>query len=311
MRFKILFLFLIASLLNACVSTPQSVALGQQTEGAFREKILLTPLPFFAQTAYQCGPAALATMLVYSQVEITPEELVPLVFVPVRKGSFQVEMVATARSFGRLVYPLAPNLQAVFDEVRSGNPVLVLQNLGLSWYPRWHFAVVKGFDLERQQIILNSGIFENYTMSLATFERTWARAQYWGILTLEPGRMPITAEASAYYLALADLEETHPDANISSGYRSGLLAWPNDKNLLMGYGNLLYLEKQLNAAARQFEALIAYDAEFAPAWNNLAQILLERGEIEQARVHALEAIAIGGPFLETYRSTLKKIESSK
>jgi tetratricopeptide (TPR) repeat protein len=234
-----------------------------------------------------------------------------LVYVPERKGSFQFEMVAATRSYERLAYQLAPTLNAVLDEVRAGHPVLVLQNLGLSWYPRWHFAVVKGFDLGRQKIILNSGTFENYEMSLTTFELTWARAQYWAMLALEPGRMPSNAEPNAYYIALASLEESHPQADIVSGYRSGLRAWPTDQNLLMGYGNLLYQEGRKAEAATLFREVITYHSAYAPAWNNLAQILLDNGDRVAARANVLQAIELGGPFIETYRATLMKIDAAQ
>lgn len=310
MRFKLLIILGFASLLSACLSAPQSAALVQQTDSELYETSVITSLPFFSQSAYQCGPAALATMLVFSEVVVSPEDLVPLVYVPARKGSFQFEMIAATRNFGRLAYHLAPSLNAVFDEVEGGNPVLILQNLGLSWYPRWHFAVVKGFDLSREKVILNSGTFENYEMSLTTFELTWARAQYWAMIVLEPGKMPVTAEPNTYYMALAALEETQPQASIANGYRSGLQVWPTDQNLLMGYGNLLYQSGSSAEAAAMFKAVIASHSEYAPAWNNLAQILLDEGDKTQARRNVLQAIALGGPFVETYRATLLKIDAA-
>ena len=311
MRFKLLLLMTFASLLSACLSAPQSDALMQQTDFKVTEPTIITSLPFFSQSAYQCGPAALATVLVFSDVTISADELVPLVYVPARKGSFQFEMIAATRNFGRLAYQLAPSLDAMFDEVSGGSPVLVLQNLGLSWYPRWHFAVVKGFDLGREKVILNSGTFENYEMSLKTFELTWARSEYWAMVVLEPGKMPATAEPSTYYIALAALEETQPQAGIANGYLSGLKVWPTDRNLLMGYGNLLYQSGNTAEAAVMFRNVISYHSDYAPAWNNLAQILLENGEKTQARINVLQAIALGGPFIETYRATLLKIDSAE
>ena len=311
MRFKLLLLLAFASLLSACLSAPQSAALVQQTDSKLIQPTILTSLPFFSQSAYQCGPAALATMLVFSEVNVSPDELVPLVYVPARKGSFQFEMVAATRNFGRLAYHLAPTLNSVLDEVIGGNPVLILQNLGLSWYPRWHFAVVKGFDLGRQKVILNSGTFENYEMSLTTFELTWARAEYWAMVVVEPGKMPATAEPNVYYMALAALEETHPQAAIESGYRSGLQVWPSDQSLLMGYGNLLYQAGRAEEAAVMFRDVIAYHSDYAPAWNNLAQILIDEGDKVQARANVLHAILLGGPFIETYRATLLKIDEAE
>lgn len=311
MRFKLLVLLAFASLLSACISAPQSAALVQQTDSNLREPVLISSLPFFSQSAYQCGPAALATMLVHSQITVSPDDLVPLVYVPARKGSFQIEMVAATRSYGRLAYLLAPTLNAVLAELSAGHPVLILQNLGLSWYPRWHFAVVKGFDLARRRIILNSGAIEDYEMSLTTFELTWARAQHWAMLTLEPGKMPSSAEPNAYYMALTALEQTQPEAGIVSGYRSGLQAWPTDQNLLMGYGNLLYQAGSYAQAATLYKEVISHHSTYAPAWNNLAQIQLENGDKVQARSNVLQAIALGGPFIETYRATLSEIDASE
>lgn len=303
-------LLVLASLLGACVSAPQSVALRQLTAADSLTPVLLTTVPFFPQSAYQCGPAALATILVASDVATTPRQLEPLVYVPARKGSFQVEMLATTRSYGRLAYPIAPTLSAMFAEVRAGHPVLVLQNLGLAWYPRWHFAVVKGFDPERRKVLLNSGIHENYEVAMTTFERTWARADYWGMVALAPGSLPATAEPEAYFLALGALQESSPETAVGMAYELGLQKWPGDRNLLMGLGNLRYQEGNANEATIQYRKVIANDPHYAPAWNNLAQILFESGDLPQAQAHARQAVALGGPFNAAAIATLRMISDA-
>jgi len=295
--------------MSACVSAPQSAALREQHVTLSRAPVLLSQVPFFAQELYQCGPAALATVLQTSGAQATPEQLVPLVYVPARQGSFQVEMIAAARSHGRMVHVIAPALDALLTEVSAGNPVLVLQNLAMSWYPRWHFAVVKGFDLERGRITLNSGLHENYEMSMSTFERTWARADYWGILTLAPGTMPAAALPGPYFSALAALARHTPSAQQRLAYTSGLQRWPQDRNLRMGYGNLLAADNSQAAARAQFELLLAYHPDYAPAHNNLASTLQALGEHEAALQHARTAVNLGGEFLETYRATLHAMET--
>ena len=79
----------------------------------------------------------------------------------------------------------------------------------------------------------------------------------------------------------------------------------------MGYGNLLYQEGSSAEAATRFREVIKYHSNFAPAWNNLAQILLEGGDVAQARTAADRAIELGGPFVDIYRETLAKIEAAK
>ncbi len=127
-------------------------------------------------------------------------------------------------------------------------------------------------------------------------------------MTPTPGKLPATAEAEAYYIAVAGLEETHPEAAITRAYQSGLEQWPADRNLLMGYGNLLYRQGEYAIAAQQFGSVIQHHSDYAPAWNNLAEILLLSGDIAQARTHAQQAVSLGGSFIDIYRATLSKID---
>src|SRR5262245_55328277 len=97
---------------------PQSDRLPQRVE--------LIQTPFYPQEIYQCGPAALATVLVQRGVKTSPEALAPKVYLPARQGSLKLELVAAARQHGMLVYPLEPNLDALLVQVAAGNPVLVM-----------------------------------------------------------------------------------------------------------------------------------------------------------------------------------------
>ena len=94
------------------------------------QTVELTAVPFFPQDEYQCGPAALATVLSHSGVDVTPEPLVSQVYLPSRQGSLQIEMLAAPRRYGRVSYQLAPRYADVLREVAAGNPVIVLQDVG-------------------------------------------------------------------------------------------------------------------------------------------------------------------------------------
>ena len=121
---RLLLVLLLAGLVGGCASSRISI-----DDADLPSAAELTEVPFYPQEAYQCGPAALATMLAQRGVPADPDVLVDQVYIPGRRGSLQVEMVAAARAAGLLVYPLRSRLEDVLAEVAAGNPVLVLQNL--------------------------------------------------------------------------------------------------------------------------------------------------------------------------------------
>ena len=168
----------------------------------------LTETPFFPQQKYHCGPAALSTALQAVDISVTPDQLAPEVYIPSRKGSLQIEMLAAARRHGALPVKIAPKLDALFKELAAGNVVVVMQNLGLSWVPAWHYAVVVGYDLDKELVWLRSGTEKRFEMSMSTFQRTWARSQYWAFVALKPGSLPASAEPEAMIQALISFEKT-------------------------------------------------------------------------------------------------------
>ncbi|TMH63749.1 MAG: hypothetical protein E6H57_16700, partial [Betaproteobacteria bacterium] len=136
--------FILLALCGCAGLAPQTATLRETLAPALHERFELTQVPFFPQSEYQCGPAALATALAASGVKVTPEELVPEVYLPERKGSLQIEMLAAARRHGMVSYQLAPRFGDLLREIAAGNPVIVLQNLGLR--DGWHYAVAIGYD---------------------------------------------------------------------------------------------------------------------------------------------------------------------
>lgn len=282
-----------------------------KTAEAFPRPVELTAVPFFPQEQYQCGPAALATTLKWSGTEVTPEELVPQVYLPARQGSLQAEILAAARRHGRIPYVLRPHLEALMSELASGNPVLVLQNLGLSWYPKWHYAVVVGFDLPKNEVMLRSGLEARHVVPLQVFERTWARGEYWAVVVLPPEKLPCTAEETRYLESVVALERVKLWQTTTAAYQTALKRWPKSLGGWIGLGNSQYAAGDLSRAAQAFRRATELHPQAAPAFNNLAQTLLELGRLNEAEAAAQRAIELGGPHLETYRQTLEAILARK
>lgn len=295
-------------LLSACSTTLEIDQLRNTTDTQSRQRIEIPNVPFFAQERYQCGPAALAMLLNWSGQPVTPEELKPKVYVPERKGSFQLEMVVATRSYQRIPYKLTLGWHSLIAEIEAGNPVLVLQNLGMDWFPSWHYAVVKGIDIPNNEIILHSGTTENYVLSLDTFERTWQRANKWGMVVMRPDSIPASADTLSYLKAISVFEKKGEQRVALQAYQASVNQWPNEVVAIMGLGNMYYQLAQLENAKTAYERAIAIDAEYAPAHNNLAQVFLDTNQLDDAYEHAQIAVRVGGIHVNNYHDTLKQIE---
>jgi tetratricopeptide (TPR) repeat protein len=267
-------------------------------------------VPFYPQQMYQCGPAALATVLAHQGLAVTPESIAAAVYLPGREGSLQVEMLSGARREGRIAYVLAPRLEDVLREVAAGTPVVVLQNLTFSFAPLWHYAVVVGYDVAREKIVLRSGATQRLVMSLSVFERTWARSGYWAMVAVPPERLPVTAVEERYVDAAAAVERASPAA-ARRAYAAALERWPRNALALLGAGNAAYTLKDFAGAEQAYRHATAARPDSADAWNNLAQTLLELGRKEEAQAAVAEALELGGPRSATYRATLNAIEAAR
>lgn len=300
-------LFLI-TLLTGC-ATPQVSALRANAPGTLPQQTELAEVPFFPQEEFQCGPAALATVLVHSEVKTSPLALTPQVYLPGREGSLQVEMLAATRRQGRLAYRLAPRLQDVLLEVAAGNPVVVLQNLAFAFAPVWHYAVVIGYDRDREEIILRSGTTRRQVMTLSTFERTWARGAHWAMVAMPPRQLPATAIEADHVAAAAALERVSA-ADARLAYAAALEKWPGNLAARMGSGNAAYALKDLKAAETAYRQATLDHPRSGDAWNNLAQVQFELGHKNEALTAAQQAVALGGPRIAHYQKTLQTIAAS-
>lgn len=294
--------------LGGCASTPQTRAVLDAQKSSLPRHILLDKVPFFAQEDYQCGPAALAMSLSAAGLPATPETLTPQVYLPARQGSLQAEMLAAARRHGAIAYQLEPTLADVLIEVADGTPVIVLQNLGLSWYTVWHYAVVVGYDLDQEKIMLRSGRDRLQLLPMTTFEHTWARSGYWAMLTLPSGRMPTTANEMSFVSAVSAFERIGDPEHARISYLAALERWPGNLAAQIGVGNTAYKMKRLGEAEKVFRQAVQDHPDSVAALNNLAQTLADQQRYEEALPIARRAVSLGGALADVAKETLKAIE---
>lgn len=263
----------------------------QQTPGAVSPRLFeRQDLPVVLQEPDFCGPAALSMVLSQAGRPATQDELGAQVFLPGRSGTLQTEMLSGPRRFGLVSYQLDGQLTALLHETRLGRSPVVLLNLGLSWAPRWHYAVVMGYDLDRGEIILRSGTAERQSLPLRTFEYTWARSQYWSMVVAPPGTLPDSVDAPHAEQAALGFEQVNPPAQAMRVWQDIVSRWPDRLLPQLALGNAQSASGHWPDAARTFEhATAQFDS--AVAWNNLAQARLALGDREGARTAAERGLA--------------------
>jgi len=299
--------------LGGCASliAPQSTSLREQRPADLPPHAELNKVPFFPQTEYHCGPAALATVLANAKVKVKPDDLVSQVYVPGRKGSFQVEMLAAARRHGMISYQLAPRHEDLLREVAAGTPVILLQNFGIGPIENWHYAVVVGYDLDEDHLVLRSGEKQRQVLKSGLNEFVWRKADYWAMIVVPPNRIPATAQEEPWLSAIAAFERVNPRA-ARTAYTTFLKRWPANVNASVGLANTYHAAGDLKEAERVLRAALAREPDSVVVLNNLAQTLSDQGRNLEALAYINRAGAAGGPFAGTVGETrtliLKRIK---
>ncbi|MDO8595901.1 MAG: PA2778 family cysteine peptidase, partial [Sulfuricaulis sp.] len=282
---------------------PQTTQLRETRPERLPEYSELSEVPFFPQQAYQCGPAALAMSLVYSGAKVTPEDLVSQVYLPARKGSLQVEMLAAARRYGMVSYQIAPRLEDLLREVAAGNPVIVLQDYGVWPISIWHYAVVVGYDYREGRAVLRSGEKERLTMPFGILEYLWKKSNYWAMIAVAPERIPTTATESGFLAAIVAMERLGNAGAAVTAYTTFLRRWPDNLTAKIGLANGHYAAGDLKEAAAVLRQAADRHPDSVIVLNNLAQTLSDLGRNDEALVLVERAVALDGSFAPAARQT--------
>ena len=301
------FIFAALVALSGCASLmPQTKELAKGLPAGLPNKVELTETPFFPQLEYQCGPAALATVLGAGGAKVTADELVPQVYIPERKGSLQVEMLAAARRHGMVSYQLAPRFEDVLRELAAGTPVVVLQNLGV-FSSGWHYAVAIGYDYDRGTLVLRSGTQEREVMPFGVHEVVWMRGGYWAMVAVPPDKIPATADENRWLAAIAALERAGDARSSRVAYTTFLGRWPANVNAAVGLANAHHALGELADAETVLRKAASREPESVVVLNNLAQTLSDLGRDQEALPFAERAVAAGGPFVSAAQKTRDSI----
>lgn len=277
---KTLLGLMIAFLLVGCASaTPQADALFMQ-ELAFPNSAMIPDVPFIQQREGYCGPATLAMVLRWAGRDVSADSLASQVFTPGLKGSLQSDMISASRRIGMMALPIE-GMSALLEEVHAGHPVIIFENLSVSWLPQWHYAVVIGYDLPNRKIIMHSGPEAFKQWDIQTFERSWILGNYWGLVVLPPEQLARTPSELAHSAAASALESIGQDQSAGKAYRRILQQWPKSLVARVGLANIEYKRKNYRDALELLRKASLEHPESKVVHHNLSVVEAEMRTLKE------------------------------
>ena len=275
--------FFLAALAGCAGLVPQTMALRDAWPEGVPGRSEMPDVAFFPQEEYQCGPAALATDLVSTGVKVSPEDLVSKVYIPDRQGSLQAEMLAAPRQYNRVAYRLEPSFPDLIREIAAGNPVIILQDIGLGFLnTKWHYAVVVGYDYPEGELYLRSGQKKREKTPFTILEYTWRKSNYWAMVAMPPDRIPVTATEATYVPAIAAMERVGDKEAAITAYKTALERWPDSLGASVALANLYYAQGKLKDTEATLRRASERHPESVVVLNNLAQTLSDDGRDAEA-----------------------------
>lgn len=284
---------LLAPALSGCAALatpPMGAALRAQSPAGLPRRQWLADTPLVPDEDALCGPAVLSAALAAAGQPVPLQTLRSQVYLPGRGGSLQAEMLAAPRQHAMLAVELPPRLEAVLALLAQGHPAALLLNLSLPIWPRWHYVLLTGYDLDAGTVRLHTGTQAHALWDLSPLEATWARSGHWAMAVLPPGEWPPQVDEAPVLAALLGLDRARAPADRRvSAWSSAAARWPQRLSITIGWA------QALADAGRGLEAESVLQAwlvqgDSAVAWNNLAQLRLARGDASGALQAAMRAV---------------------
>ena len=169
-----LFLVLLTFFFHSCAI----VSSGNMPESRYNR--ISCDIPFYAQEAYQCGPASLAGVMNYWKIDVTPDDIVKEIYSRSAKGTLNIDMVIYPQKKGLLAEQYSGNMKDLKKNIDSGYPLIVLVDYGFWVYQANHFMVVVGYN--EDGVIVNSGKDKSKFIPEEDFIKTWEKTKFWTLL---------------------------------------------------------------------------------------------------------------------------------
>ncbi|WP_285416256.1 peptidase C39 family protein [Pseudomonas sp. efr-133-TYG-5] len=162
---------------------------------------------FYRGEAHQSGPQVLASLLSQQGIVITPGLLEKPLHLPGAEDKLQQNLQNLAREYGMVVYPLDNKLPALLTQVAAGYPVMVRFSEGSAFWAEPRYAILSGYDRQKQNVLLRAGMNRRELMSFSAFESAFEKSGGWAVLIQKPNQLPAAVDPQRWLKAADELAQ--------------------------------------------------------------------------------------------------------
>lgn len=253
-----------------CASTTK------QTDDLFKQgirsdlqQVVQNTATFIEQKAGHCGPATLTMAIQSLGQQADLNEITLQVYNEKSKGSLQTDMISATRRQGLKAVPINGYV-SLLTELQAGHNVIIFENLGLSWLPQWHYALVTGYNLPKKTLTMHSGPKANEEIDMGKFELSWKLTDYWGLVVLKPNQLSATGTEIAHLQSASAFEQINKIEEAKQAYLAIIQKWPQSLIAHIGLANVYYNLKDYKAAVFYLKKAVKINPNSTAAQNNLA-----------------------------------------
>jgi len=141
-----------------------------------KSRTSIPDVPFFKQTKYHCGPAALACVYNFHGVRQSADEISERIYSREQKGSLNLQLLIDAREQGLSATMYSGSFEKIRDAVDSKTPLILMLSEGAE---SLHYVVVVGYEgSDLSTIITHDGYEPHKEYSRETLEKKWRPTGY-------------------------------------------------------------------------------------------------------------------------------------
>ena len=267
-------------------------------------------IPMLKWGIESCGAGSLATVLQHYG-DATSLQQWDASLPKTRGGVMTVDMLIAARQKGFDAQLVTGTPELIANELRNGRPVILMLQVVDSpghKYDFFHYIVADGIDSDRGLIRTQWGDRQARWVSLDRLDKPWSGGGHAAILI-----HPRTKDDEVR-IALRDaiaLEDEGKIADAAGRYREILAAHPDSSVAWTDLGNAMEKLGDRAGAQEAFRKALAVDPTSRDALNNLAWLLYQQKQLDEAESLARKAVAQPGPDSYLVLDTLARVLAAK